>query len=319
MSIYDINSDEGRRMRTRMRRLENSAPYTRRSALVTSDSDFASVSRSALDSDLSISLTNDGIPKLGSLPPSIIAGNFAYVPTENSITWYWDATNGSNLLVIRRADNTNFTIPTGTLTVSGLTPNAQYYFYPFWSVTGARCSNVSWVIGDIGSPQFAFTTISTDALRQQTLQFREALSGGAMTASTTVAGTGTGTSAPAGGGGADGDCVITGTLIVPVNGKGNLTLSRHPESVWTQITTVKGKSLTATRNHRVYTENKLEEMRNLDKGMRVITVDGLETLESVQHFQKTSVKVKFHCEPGNLAWTDGILSHNIKTRDGGIE
>src|SRR5216683_687699 len=75
-------------------------------------------------------LTNSVVVKKGGVPPAGNISGFAYTSTDHSITWYWDGTNGSHVIVVIRADGKRFTIPTAGsgLTVSGLSASTTYNF-----------------------------------------------------------------------------------------------------------------------------------------------------------------------------------------------
>lgn len=195
MPIYDWapNAD------SRLSRLESGRQFLRGGKIVYTDSNYASLPKTALNSSQVIDTTSSVIAKVGSVPIAVGDSGFSATATTTSIHWFWDGTNGSSRIIVRRADSTKIAIPKGDLNVTGLVANTMYFFYPFWSVSQ---SSFGWVIGTVGSPKVAHAAANANGLAAQKLQDREALSAGAMTFSTPAAGTTGGT--PAGGGGAPG-------------------------------------------------------------------------------------------------------------------
>lgn len=200
-TLYKFGDSDINALVTRLRRIESGTGYLRRGAYVTTTSKFVGVTPSALDDSGNVKLDSSSVAKVGSTAPSVISGNFSFVATENSATIYWDGTNGSQIVTVKRTDLTNEAIAGGSITVSGLAANTTYYAYPFKPVSASSCMGVGWAIGDTGVPQILFSSISTDALSQQLRQDRYPLTTGALSVSTTVAGAGTGTATYVGGGG----------------------------------------------------------------------------------------------------------------------
>src|SRR6478735_10601546 len=161
MGIYDFTS---KRQTSQVQRLETGAQRFQRGTIRPTKGTFARIPIDALTTVRSkqiLDLSNKVIKKIGGVPPSANNPGFAYTSTENSITWYWDGTHSSSVIVINRSDGSRFTIPTSGsgLTVSGLTASTDYYFLPSWN-TNNVC-NVGWVQGTLGTPQIAFTLADT--------------------------------------------------------------------------------------------------------------------------------------------------------------
>src|SRR5690242_20272221 len=125
---FDSSSD----LTTRVRRLERGEQYLRAGNLVTPSGSYAGVPTTLLDGNR-IDLTSGDLVTKGSIPPAGVVGNFGFTATTTSITAYWDGTNGSNKLRLIRADGSAVQIPTGSLTISGLSSNTLYGVLPYWS------------------------------------------------------------------------------------------------------------------------------------------------------------------------------------------
>jgi hypothetical protein len=137
-----------------------------------------------------------GVTATGSTFAFVVQGNFGFISTGTSITIYWDGTNQSKLMTIRRADGSSYPIPGGSLTISGLTKGVSYSFAPFVSV--AQPATLSFVQGDSGTPQFAFSPSATpvmlaSASQTQRLTTNESVTQGMITFTSSVGGSGIGT------------------------------------------------------------------------------------------------------------------------------
>ena len=139
-----------------------------------------------------------GIQATGSTFAFVVQGNFAFTSTGTSITIYWDGSNGSSLLAIRRADGSNHSVLAGSMTVDDLTIGVQYGFSPFVAI--AQPQRLSFVQGDAGTPQFAFSPSATPTLvsaasRTQRLTTNERITEGLFffTSGVGASGLGTGT------------------------------------------------------------------------------------------------------------------------------
>lgn len=139
-----------------------------------------------------------GIQATGSTFAFVVQGNYAFTSTGDTITVHWDGSNGSKLLAIRRADNSNYSVLAGSMTIGGLTAGVQYGFSSFVSI--AQPQTLSFVQGDRGTPQFAFSPAATPALissasRTQRLTTNERITEGLIffTANVGASGLGTGT------------------------------------------------------------------------------------------------------------------------------
>ena len=98
-----------------------------------------------------------GIQETGSTFAFVVQGNYGFTSDGSSITIHWDGTNGSSLLSIRRADDSNYSITAGSMRIGGLTSGVRYGFASFVSI--AQPEHLSFVQGDAGTPEFAFSHI----------------------------------------------------------------------------------------------------------------------------------------------------------------
>jgi hypothetical protein len=101
-----------------------------------------------------------------------IATALMVVPGATSITFYWDGTNGSELLRIYRDDNTVEGPFSGKFLITGLAPGTKYYFYPYFDEP-AQQVNWAFVSGvSVGTPGVAFLLQNIPAAQQQFLRTR---------------------------------------------------------------------------------------------------------------------------------------------------
>lgn len=122
-----------------------------------------------------------GLQNLGNNFSFYIQGKIGFSATSNSITLYWDGTNGSQVLVVKRVDNSSFSIPKGSLTISGLNADTIYGFLPFNCLTNQ--DNLSFCTGDAGTPRFAFSPAASDELKAAKNQTQNLSSNEAITES----------------------------------------------------------------------------------------------------------------------------------------
>ena len=304
---------------SRLQRLETGAQRLQRGVIRPTSGNYVRMPKDILhtkpNSTQLLDLSKTQIKKIGGVSVSGNTAGFAYTATTSSITWYWDGTNGSRVLVITRADGSKFTVPTSGsgLTVSGLSSNTTYYFLPFWSVNNT--CNIGWVPGTHGSPQIAFVVAdTTDPVNnptycmQQTLQGREALTNAYMTAATTAAGSGGG--GAGGGGGSGSGCVRSGTVVKPL-GEIDFQCDVLPETDWIYLETEEGKELFCTCDHPLYhAVNGKVEADTLVVGDLVITDEGEQKLVTVEPYTKKCSKYRVRMATGHLFFANGFLSHN---------
>lgn len=297
----------------RLRRLEVGSQRLRGGGIQTTTGKYSRIPIDVLDPvNQRVDLSLSTVRKVGSLSPAGNTSGFAYVGGANSITWYWDGTNGSTVIVMHRSDGTVQVIPTvgSGLAVTGLAPVTTYYFLPYW--TPNQGCNVSWVQGTVGTPQIAFvladtTSVATGNLNllQQSMQAREQLTGGWMSATT-------GSSGGGGGGGGGGHCVMSGTEIVPVGGI-DYKLEVHKETDWVRLETEDKRVLFCTHNHPLYHDEKGRIVADaLTPGDVLLMDDGVRQLKDVDWTTRVCSKHSVHMPHGHLYYANGFLSHNAK-------
>lgn len=200
---FALQNQDLQRLVTRVARLETGEIRLRGGARQPTAGEFARIANSNLvpnDPTGSLDLRQTDITKLGSIPPTVIDG-FSVVVTDVTANIYWDGTNSSVQIQIRRTDGSVRVIPPGNLAITGLVANTTYYMLPFWSTLseGDTCGQIGWVAGTAGSPKFCFLTMTLDAVAAQALQFREPLAHPAIIFKTNAA-PGPGTTTSSGGG-----------------------------------------------------------------------------------------------------------------------
>lgn len=293
--------------RARLARLERGRQTLKGGQLVTPSGEYSSIGVGVVDSTGGLDLSNSGIAPIGNVAPNIINSGFAYTSTSTSITWYWDGTNGSSRIIIRRTNGDKVPIPAGSIVVGSLpSPSTRYYFLPFWNSAANSCT-IGWVAGTTGSPAIAFSvSTDADAVQQQSLQDRDQLWGGYMYADTAAGGGGTG-----GGGGGGMGCVMHGCTDVEPLAEGDSVCLLQPQSQWVRLVLPTGVSLTCTPDHIVYTEAGKRMAKDCERGDSMITKWGFMPL-----FDKQSVTIACQKEkwevPGHAMWCNGFLSHNNK-------
>lgn len=135
---------------------------------------------------------------------SSITTPITWVATSTSVTFYWDGTNGSQLLRIGRDDGTQVG-PTNNgspVIVTGLTPSTQYYFYAYWDEVQQKVIFATVQGVAKGTPAFAFLAQNFFAAQQQILRGRIPL--GLLLIDTGVATPGSGSTTGSGGSGGGG-------------------------------------------------------------------------------------------------------------------
>ena len=180
----------------RLSRLEAAYPASVAGKVTFSNSSLAVPATGSVLASGAIAPT--GIQATGSTFAFVIQGNLSFTSDGSSITIYWDGSNSSKLMTVRRADGSNFSITAGSMRIGGLTAGVQYGFSSFVSI--AQPQNLSFVQGDSGAPKFAFSPSASPALissasRTQRLTTNERITEGLIffTANVGSSGLGTGT------------------------------------------------------------------------------------------------------------------------------
>lgn len=309
-NVYAFGSSDD--LTTRVRRLERGRQYLRGGQNVIPSGLYGGIPNDLIDPiSLKIPIVS-GLTVAGSIPPAGVTGNFGFTATTTSITIYWDGTNGSVVLAILRADNTSVQVPSNNITISGLTINTSYGFLPFRSVFN-NCG-VGFVVGDSGTPQFAFTTAarSVQAVTQQSLTGREALTPGFITYSTTASGTssGGGTVPPP----TRPMCVMVNTEIKPFGAGQEYVIVHARQTDWINLAVEDlPRTLSCTPDHELISPDRGKQPANSFKvGDWVITDHGEKKLAEVRMFYKDCTKMQVQMPTGHLYFANGFLSHNVK-------
>lgn len=147
-------------------------------------SSYGPVPRAVLTSDAKqVVLASGPIKIAGSFAPTVDDAGFTHIPTYDSDHLFYDGTNGSRIIVKRRADGFKDPLPPGDIEITNLPSGApggdapEYYMFPF-SVPGA--CHIGWVPGDIGTPRFMHKAVTNDAIAAQRSRGREALTDGPL-------------------------------------------------------------------------------------------------------------------------------------------
>lgn len=304
----------------RVSRLEDTAPYTIRGNTFAGQgrSKFFPLDSSGLLNGRLNLATSSGINFQGIMAPNVVDGKFTIAcPSDSSATIYWDGTNNSRVIVLRRADKNTTTVPPNNITITGLTFSVQYAAYPFWSPFNA--CGVGWGAGAEGTPQIAIASTDSDttalqAQAAQSLAGREPLgilswtqpaSGGTSTATDPITPP---TRNP-------GTCVRLGTHIEVLgsHGKSDVQEFIHPQDKWVHLETDHGLVLECTPDHMLYHEEHGKmEAQLLKEGDKVITRFGVQMLVKSYPFIQGCSKVEVKMKHGHLFWANSFLSHNVK-------
>jgi hypothetical protein len=179
---------------SRLRRLEGAYPKNTHTSPVFSTAKFTLPAKTAVTPTGLIS-SQSSLSAKGSLSPNVLSGVLGFTATPTTITLWWDGSNHSAILSVKRANGTSFTIPPGTQTITGLTAGMQYGFSVFWNINSS--SGLSFGPGDSGSPKIAISptaspTVLNVALQAQQSYVAEPIYSGQVYFTTPATGTGTG-------------------------------------------------------------------------------------------------------------------------------
>lgn len=253
----------------------------------------------------------------GIVAPNVIDGQFTVSkPSDSSATIYWDGTNSSRVIVIRRADGTSSTVPPSNITITGLTHDVQYEALPYWSPNNA--CGLGFAPGTVGTPQIAFASTTADTTVAQavaiqslagneplgTISWTQPASGGSGGASDPVTPP---TRQP-------GTCVRLGTHIEPLGSPRPSEIREliHPQEKWVHLE-AGSFVLECTPNHSLYhAERGKIPASEFNNGDYIITRFGEMQVKNMDSFMRACQKVEVQMKFGHLYWANGFLSHNSK-------
>jgi len=253
----------------------------------------------------------------GIVAPNVIDGQFTVAkPSDSSATLYWDGTNSSRVIVIRRADGTTTTVPPSNITITGLTHDLTYQVLPYWSPNNA--CGLGFAPGTVGTPAIAFLSTDSDTTFAQgkaiqSLAGNEPL--GNVSWTQPASGGSSGASTPANPPARQtGSCVRLGTHIEPLGNPRPSEIREliHPHEKWIHLE-AESFVLECTPNHPLYhAERGKVRADELRAGDYVITRSGEKQLSTVDSFIRACNKVELQMKFGHLFWANGFMSHNIK-------
>jgi len=331
-TIYDMTGGTGMmqqdtsNLSARLARLERNAPYQLRGGGLAATRFSMIDSTGVIDGKLNLAVSA-GIDFKGILSPNVVDGQFTVAcPSDSSATIFWDGTNLSRIIMIRRPDSqgiglggTSTTIPGNSITITGLTPVVKYQTLPYW-VPFNSCG-VGFAPGTVGTPQIAFASTDSDSVfaqgkSLQSLAGREPLGNISWTQPTAggTSGPATPTTPPPR---QPGTCVMIGSHLKPM-GNEPIDTVLHPWTDWVRIETEPGgiftNGLNCTPNHPLYDSErgKVDADFFIGKHRWIITDHGEELVTNTTRFIKTCTKVEARMKRGHLFFANGFMSHNVK-------
>lgn len=267
----------------------------------------------------------------GNAVTGIVAqGNFAAITSDTTITLYYDGTNLSNSFILRLADSTTVTVPTGSTAITGLTASTSYRFYPYYDVL---LNSVQFVTGGSGSPAISFaasssaTTLSTaSSLANSPGRIR--LATPAFDVSTTAPASPPG--GGGGGGGGDPDCLAPwmeleteegfilaedleiGDSIRTPKGWSKVVKVKKPEqNILVKIRVASGAVLECSPLHPIgIADGNWRYAASVKLGDFLVTEDGASEVVDWQLVPMKYVSIHPSLHPYHEFYCNGILSHN---------
>lgn len=167
MSSWAVSSTDAI---SRLRRLEGAYPKDTHTTPVFSKSKFTLPSSTAVLPSGQINPLS-AVQAKGNLSPLVLSGVLGFSADDSSITVWWDGTNSSQVISIKRADGTSFTVPKGSQTITGLTAGTQYGFSVYWNVNNT--GGLSFGPGDQGSPQIGISPTAPQSTINQAIQAQQ--------------------------------------------------------------------------------------------------------------------------------------------------
>lgn len=311
---------------SRIARIEKITPYLTGGGKF-APSDFSTIDAAGLiDGKLNLAVTS-AINVKGIMSPNVIDGQFTVAsPSATSAIIYWDGTNSSRVILIRRPDSqgqglagTSTTVTPNNITITNLVASTQYQILPFW-VPFNSCG-IGFAQGTTGIPQIAFASTDSDTVfaqgrALQSLMGREPLGNISWTQP-----------APGGSSGAGnpvappsrqpGTCVMLGTNLKAL-GNEEIDTVNHKQTDWVRIETEPGgvftRGLNCTPNHPLYDseQGKVDASFFVGKHRWIITEYGEEQVTNTTQFIRDCTKVEARMKSGHIFFANGFMSHNSK-------
>ena len=166
-STWKVSSND---LTSRVRRLEGAYPKDTHTSPVFSKAKFTLPSRTAVLPSGQINPLS-AVQAKGNLSPLVLSGVLGFSASSTSITVWWDGTNSSQVISIKRADGTSFTVPKGSQTITGLVASTQYGFSVYWNVNNT--AGLSFGPGDIGAPQIAISPTASQSVNNLAIQAQQ--------------------------------------------------------------------------------------------------------------------------------------------------
>lgn len=322
----------------RLSRVESALPVSRAGGVLYSSSGLAVPSSSSVLASGKIS-PSTGIATTGNTFPFSVQGQFGFSWDGSVLSIYWDGTNGSQPLVVRRSDGSQFSIPKGSIRISSLAASTQYAFAPFLAVSQPQ--RVSFVVGDSGSPRYALSPSAPAVTLAQASQTQRLTTNERLTDSfiyfttgdsgTATSGGGTGGTSPYPG------CAARGTEMLTEYGWMNnedvfakrprimgrdglediVSLKWHRE-IGYSVTVDGCANFLCSVSHTVIPEGSenYTAIRNVPRGTKILTQDGYKPILSMEPCGEIEVlRVSLSGPSHQYCLAGGLWSHNAKAPD----
>lgn len=246
-----------------------------------------------------------------------VTTSIAFTTTTTSASFFWDGSNGSVPFTIYRDDGsiTGPTIVGSGLTVTGLSPNTKYFFYPYWDESANQIKFAIIPGVGIGAPAMAFTSFSIQAAQIQILRGHIPLAPSLSSTGLTTPAAGTGSGSGGGGGGAGGglNCPLSGAPVKLYGDPAWWTKEIKPQETFLEIITDSGRTGTFSPSHLMYSRRGLLPLSIWETGDWALTEQGEERVISLKYRKIPGATVdRYEATNGHIYSAWGFISHNFK-------